>query len=66
QCTRRWVLDEIVSHVGKPSEMYYLVRLSKGSNGDDVITSVRGTAVGVIAAVELQLADSFTQKEQSA
>ncbi|MEO7962983.1 MAG: DUF4956 domain-containing protein [Gemmatimonadaceae bacterium] len=66
QCTRRWVLDEIVSHVGKPSEMYYLVRLSKGSNGDDVVTSVRGTAVGVIAAVELQLADSFTQKEESA
>jgi hypothetical protein len=66
QSTRRWVLDEIVAHTGKPSEMYYLVRLPKGSNGDDVITAVRSTAVGVITSVELQLADSEIQKEQTA
>ncbi len=65
QSTRRWILDEIVAHVGKPSEMYYLVKLSKGSTGDEVITAVRGTAVGVITSVELQLADSVL-KEQSA
>ena len=28
----RWRLDEVISNVGKPSELYYLVRIRKSSS----------------------------------
>ena len=32
--TKRWVLDEIVTNIGKPSEIYYLTRLKKSMPGE--------------------------------
>ena len=37
----RWRLDEVVTNSGKPSELYYLVRLRKDTGRDDVLTAVR-------------------------
>jgi len=53
--TRRWRLDEVVTHSGKPSEMYYLVRLGKNLTGDELITEIRANAAGMIAQADLEL-----------
>ena len=53
--TRRWRLDEVVTHTGKPSEMYYLVRLGKNLTGDELITEIRANAAGMIAQADLEL-----------
>lgn len=53
--TRRWRLDEVVTHTGKPSEMYYLVRLGKNLSGDELITEIRANAAGMIAQADLEL-----------
>ena len=44
KATKRWVLDEVITNVGKPSEVYYLVRLGKSMTRDDLITAIRAKA----------------------
>src|SRR5687768_11354052 len=41
---KRWRLDEVVTHTGKPSEIYYLVRPEKSVTRDDILTAVREEA----------------------
>jgi hypothetical protein len=53
--TKRWMLDEVVTNVGKPSEVYYLVRLSKTMTRDDLITAIRAKAGDRVSAVDLEL-----------
>src|SRR6187401_280387 len=53
--TKRWVLDEVVTHVGKPSEVYYLVRLGKTMSRDDFITAIRARAGDRVSEVDLEL-----------
>src|SRR4029077_21026282 len=36
--TKRWILDEAVSNTGKPSEIYYLVRLGKSITREELLT----------------------------
>lgn len=56
QVTRRWLLDEVVTNAGKPSELYYLLRIRKSNSRDDVLTAVRARAAKTIATADLQLA----------
>ena len=53
--TKRWVLDEVVSNVGKPSEVHYLVRLGQATTRDELITAIRAKAGDRVSAVELEL-----------
>jgi len=55
KAVKRWALDEVVTHSGKPSELYYLVRLKKSSTKEDVLTAVRQAAGDAIEAAELEL-----------
>jgi len=64
--TKRWVLDEIVTHVGKPSEVYYLVRLGKTMTRDDLITAIRARAGDRVSAVDLELGDGVAKALQGA
>ena len=64
--TKRWVLDEVVTNVGKPSEVYYLVRLGKTMTRDDLITSIRAKAGDRVSAVDLELGAGVAKAQQAA
>jgi hypothetical protein len=52
--TKRWMLDEVVTNVGKPSELYYLTRLRKSMPRDVLLTAVHENADGVIATADVE------------
>jgi hypothetical protein len=51
---KRWRLDEVVTHTGKPSEIYYLVRLKKSVTRDEILTAVRDEAGDRVSSVDLE------------
>jgi hypothetical protein len=51
---KRWRLDEVVTHTGKPSEIYYLVKLKKGISRDEILTAVRDEAGDRIESADLE------------
>jgi hypothetical protein len=65
--TKRWDLDEIVTNVGKPSEIFYLTRLKKSFPKDVMLTAIHQSADGVIVSADLesgQLADDKADKDK--
>jgi hypothetical protein len=52
---KRWVLDEVVSNDGRPSQLYYLVRIRKSDSRESVLTSIRQAAGEAIEAADLEL-----------
>jgi len=64
--TKRWVLDEVVTHVGKPSEVYYLVRLGKTMSRDDLITAIRARAGDRVSEVDLELGNGVVDAQHAA
>jgi hypothetical protein len=63
--TKRWMLDEVVIHTGKPSEVYYLVRVGKSTNGADIASAIRDRAGDRISAVDLELGDKAAKAAQN-
>lgn len=61
--TKRWRLDEVVQHTGKPSEIYYLVRLKKTVPRDEVLTAIHNNSDGMIASADLELADALQNQD---
>lgn len=55
---RRWKLDEVVTNEGKPSELYYLVKVRKSTSRDDVLTVIRTGAGESIQAADLEIGDA--------
>ena len=53
---RRWKLDEVDTNEGKPSGLYYLVRVRKGTAPDEIITEIRAQGGDRIINAELELA----------
>ena len=60
--TKRWDLDEVVTNVGKPSEIYYLIRLKKSMPRDVLLTAIHENADGIIASADLETADPVDDK----
>lgn len=54
---KRWRLDEVVTNVGKPSEIYYIVRLKKSILRDQVITAIHERAGNHIQAANVELGE---------
>jgi hypothetical protein len=54
--TKRWSLDEIITNIGKPSEIYYLLRLRKSVPRDMLLTAVHEHADDTIASIDLETA----------
>lgn len=54
---KRWRLDEVVTHTGKPSEIYYLVRLKRPVTRDDLLTAIRAGAGEFIVGADLESRD---------
>jgi hypothetical protein len=57
EVARRWRLDEVVTNVGKPSVLCYLVRIRKSVSKDDLLTAVRISATDTISGADVQLAE---------
>jgi hypothetical protein len=62
--TKRWDLDEVVTNVGKPSEIYYLARLKKSIPRDVLLTAVHENADGVISSADLETAEPIENKKE--
>jgi len=60
----RWRLDEVVTNVGKPSELYYLVRLRKRTGRDDVLTAVRSRGGATIVSAEVELGETRLAEDE--
>lgn len=63
--SKRWELDEVITNTAKPSEMYYLVRLTKKGTRDGLITAVRARAGALIASCELEMAVNAHDDEET-
>jgi hypothetical protein len=57
--TKRWKLDEVITHQGKPSQLFYLVRLRKSLSRDALLTALRSNANGSIQSAEVELGDAI-------
>jgi hypothetical protein len=58
QVTKRWRLDEVVTNEGKPSELYYLVKVRKTTTRDNVLTAIRTRAGESVQAADLEIGDA--------
>lgn len=64
--SRRWRLDEVASNEGKPSELYYLVRVRKSVTRDQFLTAIRESAGATIITADLEIGDALTQEKKEA
>jgi hypothetical protein len=65
ETTKRSKLDEVVTNTGKPSEMYYLVRLKKIVTRDEFLTAVYDRAGEVIETADLEIAEPADDKDKN-
>ena len=60
---KRWKLDEVVSNNdGKPSELFYLVRLRKSATPEHFLTAIRAKAGDRILSADLDTGEAFASK----
>ena len=62
---KRWKLDEVVMNTGKPSVIYYLVRLKKSVTRDDLLTAVTAEAGGLITNADLEIGERIREEDTS-
>jgi hypothetical protein len=60
--TKRWDLDEVVTNVGKPCEIYYLTRLKKSIPRDVLLTAIHENADGIIVSAALETGEPVEDK----
>src|SRR5688572_14791052 len=63
---KRWVLDEVITNVGKPSEVYYLIRLGQSTTRDELITAIRAKAGDRVSEVDIELGVTATKAQNGA
>jgi hypothetical protein len=56
--TKRWKLDEVVTHAGKPSVLYYLIRFRKSTPRDALLTAIRSRANGALQSADIEVGDA--------
>lgn len=64
EMTKRWKLDEVIGHEGKPDEIYYLVRLGKSTTRDELITSIRAAAGDRVANADLEMGEAVDKEQE--
>jgi len=60
----RWRLDEVVTNIGKPSELYYLVKLRKSTSRDTFLTAIRAKAQDAIMSADAELDATLTDQKE--
>jgi uncharacterized protein DUF4956 len=63
EMVKRWKLDEVVNNDGKPSELYYLLRLKKSTTEDELVTAIRGAAGDAVESVDVELGAALTKDD---
>ena len=66
QLTKRWKLDEVVTNVGKPSELYYLVRTRKSVTRAEILTAIRQHCAGLIGEADVEIGDAIARESGEA
>jgi hypothetical protein len=61
--SRRWRLDEVATNEGKPSELYYLVRVRKSVTRDQLLTAIRESAGSSIETADLEIGDATAEEK---
>jgi len=64
--TKRWMLDEVVSSEGKPTELSYLVKLRKSMPGDTLMTEIRSVVGSKLSGCDLELSEALEEQELEA
>jgi hypothetical protein len=64
--TKRWKLDEVVTNDGKPSELYYLVKVKKSMTREEFLTALRANAGELISSADLELGEDIPVEEKEA
>lgn len=59
---KRWKLDEVVTNTGKPSAIYYLLRLRKSVTRDELLTAIRDNAGEKIENADLESRDAIGEE----
>jgi len=65
ESAKRWKLDEVVMNTGKPSVVYYLVRLRKSVTRDEFLTAVHAEAGGLITSSDLEIGERIREEDTS-
>ena len=60
---KRWKLDEVITHEGMPSEMYYLLRIKRSMPRDEIITQIRSHAGDLIGTVEVEVSEAVAKDQ---
>ncbi|MDP9205197.1 MAG: DUF4956 domain-containing protein [Gemmatimonadota bacterium] len=60
--TKRFKLDEVITNVGRPSEIYYLIRLKKTVPRDDLLTGVHQAGEGLIDTANIETGEPVEEK----
>ena len=60
---KRWKLDEVVTNVGKPSEMFYLVRLKRSVAKDALLTAMHAAPGTTFEAIDLEVGEALEQEQ---
>ena len=58
---KRWKLDQVVEDGGKPTQLYYLVRIKKSSSQSDLLTAVRIRGGANILSADVEVGDALAQ-----
>ncbi|MEO8452447.1 MAG: DUF4956 domain-containing protein, partial [Gemmatimonadota bacterium] len=66
QEVKRWKLDEVVTNRGKPSELYYLIRLGKSKSKSDLLTAIRSAAGNQVVAAEVEVGEVDDEEKKKA
>lgn len=60
--TKRWRLDEIVTNEGKPSEIFYLVKVRKPMTRDEFLTAIRAGAANKFEDADLEIGEAVDKE----
>lgn len=61
---KRWNLDEVVTNDGKPSELFYLMRMRKSTTRDGLLTAIRSAAGNLIQSAEVELGAALGEAKE--
>ena len=60
--TKRWILDEVASSEGKPTELSYLVKLKKTMPGDVLMTEIRSVVGTKLLGCDIELSEALEEQ----
>jgi len=60
---KRWKLDEVVTNTGKPSEIYFLVRLKKSTTRDELLTAIHDNEGPLIQSADLEVGERLQEAD---